>query len=78
MNKFFFIGPIIKQKFDESPYSVARFAREIRRSRKYVYKLFEVKSIDTDLLLEISELLNYDFINLYIKDTETSPVENPK
>ena len=67
MNKKIFIGPIIKQKLDESPYTVAQFAREIGHSRKYVYNLFEDKSIDIDLLCEISELLNYNFLNLYFE-----------
>ena len=70
MSKDIFIGPIIKQKFDESPYSVARFAREIGRSRKSVYNLFKVKSIDTDLLYQIKILLNYDFFKIYSNDEE--------
>jgi hypothetical protein len=77
MNKNIFIGPIIKQKLDESLYSVEQFRRKLKCSRRTVYNIFERKSLDTDLLLEISELLNYDFHNLYIEDTETSPVEPP-
>ena len=75
MNKKVYIGPIIRQKLDESPYSVAQFAREIGRSRKSVYNLFKDKSIDIDLLCDISELLNYNFLDLYINDTEASPTE---
>jgi len=70
MNKKIYIGPIIKQKLDESPYSVAKFALEIGRSRKSVYNLFKVKSIDTDLLCQISKLLQYNFFMLYTNKTE--------
>ena len=70
MSRDIFIGPIIKQKLDESPYSVIRFALEIGRSRKSVYNLFKVKSIDTDLLSQISKLLQYDFFMLYTNNTE--------
>ena len=71
MNKNIYIGPIIKQKLEESPYSVARFAREIGRSRKSAYNLFKAKSIDTDLLCHISKLLKYNFFNLYTNITKS-------
>ena len=70
MSREIFIGPIIKQKLDESPYTVALFAREIGRSRKSAYILFKAKSIDTDLLYQISKLLHYDFFKLYMNDSE--------
>lgn len=63
--KNIYIGPIIKQKLYESPYSVAQFARKIGRSRKSVYDLFKDKSIDVDLLCRISVLLNYNFLHIY-------------
>ena len=68
MNRNIYIGPIIRQKLDESPYSVAQFAREIGLSRKALYDLFKNKSIDIDLLCKISELLNYNFLDLYLND----------
>ena len=76
MNKNLFIGPIIKHKFEESPYSVEQLRLKLHCSRKTVYNLFVKKSIDVDLLLEISELLNYDFLSLYINDSEFSPTKN--
>ena len=76
MKKKIYIGPIIKQKLNESPYSVAQFAREIGRSRVSVYDLFKEKSIDIDLLCKISKLLRYNFLDLYIKDIQNSVNEN--
>ena len=77
MNKNIFIGPIIKQKLDESSYSVEQFRQELNCCRKSVYNLFNKKSIDIDLLIEISELLNFDFLSLYINDSETSSTKSP-
>ena len=65
MNKDLFIGPIIEQKVKESQYSVDMFSQEICLSRKSVYNLFKKKSIDTELLCQISKLLQYDFLKLY-------------
>ena len=75
MNKNIYIGPVIKQKLDESPYSVIRFALEIGRSRKSVYNLFKIKSIDTDLLCQISKLLQYNFFILYTNETDSESLD---
>lgn len=56
------IGEIIKQKFEESQMSAADFARQIHHARSTVYDIFRRKSIDIDLLLRISEVLEYNFI----------------
>ena len=68
MNKDLYIGHIIRQKVDESPYSIAQFAREIGHSRDSVYDLFKMKSIDIDLLCKISKVLMYNFLDLYIEE----------
>ena len=41
------------------------FARKLSYSRTNVYKIFEKPSIDTNLLLRISSILNYDFFKYY-------------
>ena len=68
MKRDIYIGSIIRQKVKESPYTFAQFAREIGCSRKALYDLFKNKSVDTDLLCKISELLNYNFLDLYLND----------
>ena len=75
MNKNIYIGPVIKQKLEESPYSMVRFAQEIGRSRKSVYNLFKIKSIDTDLLCQISKLLKYNFFILYTNETDSESLD---
>lgn len=48
--------------------SAADFARKIHHARSTVYDIFKRKSIDIDLLLKISEVLEYDFIeNVYLR-----------
>ena len=59
------IGNLIKQQLEEQGRSVVWFARKLSYSRTNVYKIFEKPSIDTNLLLRISSILNYDFFKHY-------------
>ena len=43
--------------------SIKEFAKRINRDRTTVYNIFKRKSIDTDLLIKVSDALDYDFIN---------------
>ena len=61
---------------DESPYSVAQFAREIGRTRESMYDLFEMKSIDIDLLCKISVVLMHNYLDLYYEEVQNSINEN--
>lgn len=63
------IGNIIRRKLAESPMSIAEFAERINRTRPTVYDIFNRKSIDVDLLLKISEVLDYNFLEeVYVKN----------
>ena len=57
------IGPIIKQKFQDSSMTVEEFAEKINCERTTIYDIFKRKSIDSELLFRISEALNFDFYN---------------
>ena len=61
-NRKVFIGEVIKRRVDELGMSHSEFARRINCSRTSLYNLFAKKSIDVDLLLLISEVLDYDFL----------------
>lgn len=61
------IGQIIHERFKESGLSVAEFAARINRTRGTVYDIFSRKSIDTDLLITISDVLQYDFFQEYYR-----------
>lgn len=56
------IGHHIKTVFDESGMSVAEFARRINRDRTSVYAIFERQSVDSLLLVEISKVLDHNFL----------------
>lgn len=62
MNKDIHIGKLIKERFDESNLSVPEFAAALNKSRTTIYDIFSRKSMDIDLLLQISDILNYDFL----------------
>ena len=57
------IGSIIEQKVKENSMSIKEFAERINCERSNVYHIFKQKSIDSELLIRISETLNYDFFN---------------
>jgi hypothetical protein len=59
------IGQLIRQQVDEQGKTVVWFARQLSYSRTNVYKIYEKSSIDTDVLLRISNILHYDFFKLY-------------
>ncbi len=69
--KIVHIGDVICEKLEESNLSIAEFASCINRTRTTIYDIFKRKSIDTDLLLDISEVLGYNFLEeVYIKKND--------
>ncbi len=65
------IGHLIQEKFEErrqcdKTLTKASFARQINIHRSTLYLLFNQKSVDIELLIRISKVLNYNFIeNVY-------------
>lgn len=55
------IGRLIKEELERQERSVAWFARKLSCDRSNVYRLFQKNSIETDLLIRISVILNRDF-----------------
>lgn len=62
------IGRIIKHILKEKGCTVVWFAERLKCSRTNVYKIFEKRSINTDELMRISLILNYDFFRLYSEE----------
>jgi hypothetical protein len=62
------IGRAIKNRLREIGKSVVCFSRELPCSRANVYLIFEKNSIDTDLLMRISRILDFDFFELYSRE----------
>ncbi len=59
------IGILIRQKLKERKRTIVWLAEKLSCSRTNVYKIFDKRSIDTDYLLRISDILDYDFFKLY-------------
>lgn len=64
------IGSLIKEKVEERGLSISAFARLLHYERTNIYKIFKRRSIDVDLLIRISHVLEYDFLReVYLKNT---------
>lgn len=55
------IGNLIREKLEEKQRMVVWLAHELSYSRTNVYKIFAKSSIDTHVLMRISQILRYDF-----------------
>lgn len=83
MNKTVHIGEEVKQRLYALRMPVIEFAQKINKSRTVVYHIFKRKSIDSELLKKISEILEYDFFNSYTQflpdeNNTTSTVKEPE
>lgn len=59
------IGELIKERLIAEERSVAWFSRKLSCSRANVYKIFRKEYIDTELLMRISKILDYDFFQYF-------------
>ena len=66
------IGQEIKKILDEKHISAAKFADMIHCSRRNAYDIFSNGSMDIKRLKHISELLDYDFVALFVQDNSIS------
>ena len=59
------IGYLIEKELRRQERTVTWFANKLYCDRTNVYKIFKKQSIDTDLLIRICGILNYNFFQLY-------------
>lgn len=69
------IGKLIKQQMEEQNRTVSWLAHELSYCRTNIYKIYDKKSIDTDLLLRISSILGYDFFAAYSEELQKDDSE---
>ena len=62
------IGKIIEEEMRRQERTPAWLARKINCARPNVYYIFKQESINTDLLLRISQVLHHDFFCYYSKE----------
>lgn len=75
------IGSLIKEQFEEKMkkdkhFNKTVFAEQIHVHRSTIYPIFEQKSIDIELLIRISEALDYDFIREVYLETKRDENES--
>lgn len=62
------IGQIIEAELHRQERSVTWFANKLYCDRTNIYKIFKRGSIDSDLLLRISNILSHNFFNYYLEE----------
>ena len=73
------IGEEIKKVVDVKMGNYSHFAKTIGKSRQNVNsQIFKKKSIDTDLLAQISEVLEFNFFSLYYEKGKNVVEKNDK
>lgn len=61
MAKNIHIGSIIRETLEKKGMPITEFARRLNKTKGGAYYIFEQPGINTDLLIEIGEVLEYDF-----------------
>ena len=69
-------GEVIKKAVYKSGYKIIKLAADMKKSRTWVYKLFETPNVSFDIIKEIGVLINYDFSNDF-RGLSTSPRAPP-
>ena len=71
------IGRHIQKVLKDKGYTVVWFAKELSCHRTTIYKAFEKSSIDTQDLMRVSRVLNYDFFSDLSKEFSESMKNTP-
>ena len=59
------IGYFINQRVTENGIEISRICNFLKCTEKEISKMYQSKSLDTELLLRWSKLLEYDFFRVY-------------
>ncbi len=54
-------GEIIKIAVYKSGISITYLAKRLKKSRRWIYLIFERKDVSLDLILQIGKIIHYDF-----------------
>jgi len=61
----FDIGVLILKKLEENGQAVSWLAKKVHSNRSNFYRILKRNHLDTDLLMNISHVLNFDFFACY-------------
>lgn len=59
------VGKLVKQRVSDSGIEMSRICNFFKCSESEVKKMYQSKSLDSELLLKWSKLLEYDFFRIY-------------
>lgn len=59
------IGTLISQSVTESGIEISRICKFLKCNEKEINEMYEAKSLDSEILLRWSKLLEYDFFRIY-------------
>lgn len=68
-NEKLHIGSLIKHELESQERTVSWFARKLCCDRSNVYKIFKRQTIDTDLLMKVSDILQFNFFEIFSNET---------
>lgn len=69
-------GEIIKNAIYQSGYSITKLAERLGKSRRWMYLLFENSNVSLDIILQIGEIIHYDFSQEIKELNSTSQIVN--
>ncbi|MFL5765777.1 MAG: hypothetical protein ACJ77K_17660 [Bacteroidia bacterium] len=69
------LGQAILKKLTEKGMTKREFGRRINKANTTVHHIFTRKSIDTDLLWDISKVLEYNFFQAFAKSSQLGHLE---
>jgi predicted transcriptional regulator len=70
------IGTLILDKLKENGQAVSWLAKKVNTDRSNFYRILKRNHIDTDLLMDISRALNFDFFACYSEHFQKLKTEN--
>lgn len=54
-------GEIIKHAVYQSGYSITQLSKQLGKSRRWLYLLFENKNVSLDIVIKIGNIIHHDF-----------------
>lgn len=54
-------GEIVEKAVRQSGYSITKLAKKLHKSARWMYYMFESSNVPIDHILEIGEIIHYDF-----------------
>lgn len=77
MPKTLTLGELIEQKIEDSGIPKTKIAHKLDIDVTNLYRIFDKESMNTDLLIRISEVMDYNFIWELLRDPRLKRIKKP-